>query len=114
LALADDRRGVGGCLLQALVESEAAAIASGRERAFEEQGELVQSDGLLDVVVGPDLHGANGGFDGSESGHHNNRAIEAIGAQALDEVDPVLGPEVDIGEDGLEGLAFEQLVGLGA
>src|SRR5439155_24569248 len=72
-APADEREAVGAAHLATLEELEALARSRLAERTGDDELELLEVHGLLNVVERARLHGAHGGLDRSEAGHDDDR-----------------------------------------
>jgi hypothetical protein len=91
-----------GRALRRLAEAIELRAASSQPLAVEALGddgeEALGIDRLGDEVVGPALHGVDGGLDGGERRHHDDRHL---GAQVLDgaeQIEPGLAAEAQVEE----------------
>ena len=57
------------------------------------------SKGLMQVVVGPELHGGHGGLGGAEGGHHDDHRSGDGGLHVAQDLDAVAVRELDVGDD---------------
>jgi hypothetical protein len=96
-------------LLEALVEAEAACGALVLQCAFQLETDVLHADRFLEVMVGAVAHGGDGAVDGAERREDDDDAVVPVGAELADEVDAVLAPEHDVGEDEVEILLVEEI-----
>ncbi|GIW39702.1 MAG: hypothetical protein KatS3mg076_0279 [Candidatus Binatia bacterium] len=75
--------------------------------------EFVRMAGLDQVVARAELHGLDRGLDGTVAGEHEGRDVEGTFLHRAQQAHSVEHGHVEVGDDEVEGLAFESLECLG-
>ncbi len=112
LAGADD---LGEAVFLAEFASEEGVFVDGLgvgEGALNGEFEFLELEGFLEVIVGAELHGLDGAFDGAEPGDHDDDSGWGEGAGLADDFEAVWPGlvEVEIGDDEI-GLVFGEGIG---
>ncbi|ALC15448.1 hypothetical protein DSOUD_0660 [Desulfuromonas soudanensis] len=71
---------------------------AGFESLFDDDGELVEIEGLVDVVVGPHAHRLDGGLKNAEGGHHDDGGLLLHLLDPLEDLEAADSRKLDIEE----------------
>ena len=82
------------------------------ERVGDRQLDLVELEGLGDVVVGAQLHGLDRRFGRRERGHHEDHGAGRVLLRGAQDGDAVDLPHAQVGDDEVERFALDDLHGL--
>ncbi len=89
--------------------------ASGSVRTFhpaaDDAPDLVDVDGLGDVVEGAELHGRDRGLDGGVGGHHDDSGLGAQTLDAFERLDAVHARHAQVHDDEIVEAGAEPLHG---
>ncbi len=81
------------------------------ERSLEEEHQLLGLEGLGQVVVGALPDGFDGGVDGAEGGHHDDRALGGQAARQRQEVEAIDLRHAQVGDQGVDVIGLEMVRG---
>ena len=76
--------------------------------AVEGGGELVELEGLGEVVAGADAHGFDGGGDGGEGGHDDDGGVGVEGFDLFDERGAAEAVEAEVEQDDVDLVVAQQ------
>ena len=80
---------------------------AGAEGAADEDFEAIDIEGFGDEIVGAAFHGFHGDIDRAVGGHHDDDRGVWEGEDLVDEFHAAFAAEAEIGEDEVDGFAFE-------
>src|SRR6266852_1623679 len=67
--------------------------------ALQQQAHFFHAEGFFDVIVGPQLHGIDGGFDGAVAGHDGYFGARQKNLDLAKQLNPAESRKLEIGED---------------